>query len=174
MHCCKTSLSMATLYDSRIQNAEQEDNSQTSLSRVASNENTPLLGERSQRWFGKLKIKFKGQRCCLSSSKAAELSIIWNLIVSFGLMSFLDPSFYTNLLVGNDSRTVISSVGITYGASALLFLFYPLAGFLADVRWGRHKTVVNGLSFILCSMLMVIFFSWFGNHCLYSNLDTRP
>ena len=44
-----------------------------------------------------------------------------------------------------------------YGASALLFLFYPLAGYLADVRWGRHKTVVNGLSFILCGMLMVIF-----------------
>ena len=103
---------MATHYDSQIQNAVQEDNSQTSLSRVTSYKNTPLLGKRSQGWFRKLKKKFKGQCCCLSLSKAAELSIIWNLIVSFGLMSFLDPSFYTNFFVGNDSHTLISSAGI--------------------------------------------------------------
>ena len=146
---------MATLQDSQIQNAKQEDSSQTLLSRASSShESTPLLGERSWGYCKKIKTKFNSQRCCLSSSKAAELSIIWNLIISFGLMSFLDPSFYTNLLEGNDDSAVI---GITYGASAFFLLFYPVAGYLADVRWGRYKTVVNGLSFIFYSILLVIF-----------------
>ena len=147
---------MATLHDSRIQSTEQEDNSQASLSRSSSHENSPLLGEKSQGCYRNVKKKFKGHRCCLSSSKTAELSIIWNLIISFGMMSFLDPTFY-DLLAGNDNGIVISSVGISYGASALLFLFYPLAGYLADVRWGRYKAVVNGLSFILYGILMMIF-----------------
>lgn len=126
---------MATLQDPRIQNAKQDNNLQKSSSRVSSNhESTPLLGERSRGCYKKVKCKFNSRHCCLSSSKAAELSIIWNLIISFGLMSFLDPSFYTNLLVGNDNSTVINSIGIAYGVSALLLLFYPLAGYLADVR----------------------------------------
>jgi hypothetical protein len=150
---------MATLHNSQIQSAEQEDNSQASLPRVNNRcENSPLLGEKSQLGcYGKMMKKFKVHHCCLSSSKSAELAIIWNLIISFGMMSFLDPTFYVNLLAGNDNGTVISSVGIAYGASALLFLFYPLAGFLADIRWGRYKTVVNSLSFILYGILMVIF-----------------
>ena len=152
---------MATLNNCQIlwnARTEQEDNSQaTSDSRgTCSSGNSPLLGERSQGCCRKVKRKFVGHHCCLSSSKAAELSIIWNLIISFGLMSFLDPSFYTNLLAGNDSGTIISSVGIAYGASALLYLFYPLAGYLADVRWGRHKTIVNSLCFILYGILMMI------------------
>ena len=148
---------MATLRDSQIQSTEQEDNSQASLSRASNHENSPLLGEKSQGCCRNIKKKFKGHRCCLSSSKAAELSIIWNLIISFGMMSFLDPTFYVNLLSGNDNGIVISSIGISYGASALLFLFYPLAGYLADVRWGRYKAVVNGLSFTLYGIVMMIF-----------------
>ena len=69
-------------------------------------------------------------------------------------MSFLDPSFYTSFLEGNDDSTVI---GIAYGSSAFFLLFYPVAGYLADVRWGRYKAVVNGLSFIFYSILLVIF-----------------
>jgi hypothetical protein len=38
----------------------------------------------------------------------------------FGMMSFLDPTFYVYLLAGNDNGTTISSVGIAYGANALL------------------------------------------------------
>ena len=41
-----------------------------------------------------------------------------------------------------------------YGFSALLLLFYPLAGHLADIRWGRYKTVVNSLCVILWSLVL--------------------
>ena len=36
------------------------------------------------------------------------------------------------------------------------FLFYPLAGCLADIRWGRHKTVINSLYTILWSLVLAI------------------
>ena len=62
------------------------------------NENTSLLGDTEQcnEHFNlsKVKSKFKSRRCCLWSSKAALLILTWNLIVSFSLLSFFDPSLY--------------------------------------------------------------------------------
>ena len=46
--------------------------------------------------------------------------------------------------------------GVVYGFSALLLLFYPLAGYLADIQWGRYKTVVNSLCVILWSLVLAI------------------
>ena len=48
------------------------------------------------------------------------------------------------------------SIWVSYGASAVLLLFYPLAGCLADIQWGRHKTVINSLCFILWSPILII------------------
>ena len=118
-------------------------------------ENTPLLGnsQPSIRCFEKVKTKFKSRRCCLCSSRAAILILVWNAIVSFGLLSFFNPTWYNVFLT--DTGTIV--IGITYGISAFLYLFYPLAGCLADIRWGRHKTVVNSLCFIFWgSVLMVL------------------
>ena len=43
---------------------------------------------------GKMVIRrFKSRRCCLKSSKAAVLILVWNWIVSFGISSFLDPGW---------------------------------------------------------------------------------
>ena len=94
----------------------------------------------------------------------ALLILIWNLIISFGFLSFLDPSWYVAVLgqiffldfIGNTeiySALIIS--GVVYGFSAFLFLFYPLAGCLADIRWGRYKTVVNSLCVNLWSTMSI-------------------
>ena len=60
-------------------------------------------------------------------------------------------------LAGVNSESLLSGLLILhYGFSALLFLFYPLAGFLADIRWGRLKTVVNSLCTILWSLVLAM------------------
>ena len=131
-------------------------------------ENTPLLGTvRPRRCFVKVMSKFRSRNCCLRSSKAALLILVWNLIISFGILGFLDPSWYIALFndilllnVYYDYSYAITSwlttTGVVYGFSALLLLFYPLAGYLADIRWGRYKTVVNSLRVILWSLVLAI------------------
>ena len=48
---------------------------------------------------------------------------------------------------------------MVYGFNAMLFLFYSLAEFLANVRWRWQKTVVYGLCSILWSLVFVIVLS---------------
>ena len=68
--------------------------------------------------------------------------LLWNLILVAGLESLLEPSCFGILFGSIDSlRATILSVS-TYSMVGFLFLFYPLAGCLADIRWGRYKTVV--------------------------------
>ena len=134
-----------------------------------SEENTPLLGNsisQQPSCYSKVKSKFKSRRW---SSKAALIILMWNMIVSFGLTAFLDPSLYIISIVKPDQycpdgdecsyMNLITELvmGVTYGASALILLFYPLAGCLADIRWGRHKTVVNSLYFIFGALSHLLY-----------------
>ena len=105
-----------------------------------SEESTPLIGNEEQRICARMQFKFRcrRQRCCLTS-KAAILILLWNLILVAGLESLLDPSFFGIVFGADDSLNMtILSISI-YSVVAFLFLFYPLAGCLADIRWGRYK-----------------------------------
>ena len=109
-------------------------------------ENTLLLW--NTRTYGcceKVKSRFKSRRCCLKSSKAALLILVWNLIVSCGISSFLDPNLYNSIFIFCDNILFVDSIVWFYGFNAILYLFYPLAGCLADIQWGRYKTVVNSI-----------------------------
>ena len=55
-----------------------------------------------------------------------------------------------------DYTVTVNLVICTYSASAFLLLFYPIAGYLADVRWGRHKTVINSLCFTFWSFISIL------------------
>ena len=115
------------------------------------------------RMYAKVRSNFKNCRYCLWSSKAVILILVWNLIISIGLKSFFDPSLYTTMFtlpVDYYYFEYMSMIyGLSYGISALLFVFYPLAGFLADVCWGRYATVRNSLCFLLWSMVLLLFLS---------------
>ena len=77
--------------------------------------------------------------------------------LSFGMLGLLDPTALIYLVDRIDIRPMTQGLCILYyGFSALMFLFYPLAGFLADIRWGRQKTVANGLCAVLWSLVFVI------------------
>ena len=95
------------------------------------------------------------QRCCVSS-KAGLLILVWNLILVAGFKGFLDPNYFRVLLETVDD---FNSSVIPYTVVAFLFLFYPLAGCLADIRWGRYKTVVYSVRVIWGSLVAMVVFA---------------
>lgn len=76
------------------------------------------------------------------------------MLVVTGLESLIDPSFIGYSVGGQDKDTAIAMGAGVYSLLAFLFLFYPLAGCLADIRWGRHKTVINSLCIIWWSLVI--------------------
>ena len=95
--------------------------------------------------------KFCSFRRFCPKSKAAILILVWNLIIVTSLDIFLDPSLYAIKVGQFDSHI---ATGLAYGIFAFLLLLYPLAGYLADVKWGRYKTIINSLCFMFWSMLI--------------------
>ena len=143
----------------------------TSLRLRNEGENTPLISNSCKEETDtplpgsgccmKVKSKFRSRPFCLCSSKAALIVLVWNFIIAFGLAtSLMDPTIYTSVYVrihkysvGNASLIFIR--GTLFGLNAFVLLFYPLAGYLADIRWGRHKTVVNSLCFIMWTLMLI-------------------
>ena len=117
-------------------------------------ERTRLVGNKTQTTNVK-KCRCRYQRCCLTS-KAAILILLWNLILVVGLQSFLDPNFFVNFIAEFDGLIITILSGVSYSGLAFLYLFYPLAGCLADIRWGRYKIVVNSLCVIWGSLVAIV------------------
>ena len=132
-------------------NTRQEGHHGVTNSTSHDEEDTPLYGNTPHGCYAKVKSKLQSRHCCLWSSKPTRFILAWNFVVSIGLLCFFDPSLYT--AVNSESDVLI---WVSYGASAVLLLFYPLAGYLADIRWGRHNTVINSLCFILWSLILLI------------------
>ena len=92
---------------------------------------------------------------CLPS-KAAILILLWTIIVG---------AIYDNL-VGFSALLVMSIVPpntilsvyepLPYAILAMVMMFYPLSGFIADVCCGRLKTVVVSLIFLLSCWILVL------------------
>ena len=94
-------------------------------------EKTPFL-QKKMKWTW-----FKFYRCRrFIQSKAALLILLWNFIISqvFSLI------FYSNLLLSLEYSLII-----VHGCVSLIFLLYPFAGYLADSRFGRYKTIITSL-----------------------------
>ena len=154
---------------------EQSDSEVEILSREMDNlkqstgarETTPLLVSRETERQGRgcsVNIQARCRRRCCLRSKAAWLILLWNLIIVTSLSTFFDPSFYVYSI---DSVSAFEAVRAQsffvmpalYGISAFLLLFYPLAGCLADIRWGRYKTIVYGVHIVLWSFTLIVLFS---------------
>ena len=106
-------------------------------------EDSPLLPQRST--FKRLAVRYGRSRKCVSS-KAALLILLWSFVV--GLLSgmYLNPDLYS---------TDQSSLAV-YGGAVIFTCFFPLAGFCADTRCGRYKTVVTSLWILLVSVPMLL------------------
>ena len=78
-------------------------------------------------------MRYGRSRKCVSS-KAALLILLWSFVI--GLLSglFLNPDLYL---------TIVTFSFPTYGGVVVFTCFFPLAGFCADIQYGRYKTVVH-------------------------------
>ena len=102
----------------------------------------------------------------LIKSKAANMILFWNTLVVLMFGLFADPgNVFVSLfnLFGmypfftRDAIVFYIMIGSgVYGVIAFWLLFYPLAGYLADVRFGRYKVVMCGLKTMWGSLLSLI------------------
>ena len=68
---------------------------------------------------------------------------------SFAATGFLHQSVEHAIYNGHSQLQIYATS--FFALLAILYLFYPLAGCLADIRCGRHKTVLNSLWFMTWS-----------------------
>ena len=94
---------------------------------------------------------------CLPS-KAAILILLWTVIVGTMYHTLVGTSAFFVMIfpVSNNPSSVHMYEPIPYAVLALVMMFYPLSGFIADVCCGRLKTVVVSLLFVLLSMILVL------------------
>ena len=107
--------------------------------------------------------------CSLSvSSKAIILILLWtvfvgalnNMIVCIAIVQSL--TFVTQLY--NYTEPFLPFV-IFYSSDALITMFYPLNGFVADMFLGRFRTIMTSLTLLLCSFVFCLV-CFFINHIL--------
>ena len=109
---------------------------------LINSEDTSLLPVRSSM----LARRYGNTRKCVSS-KAALLILLWSFVV--GLLSAM-------LLNPGDCMTIFpleAPLG-AYGAVVVFTCFFPLAGILADIKFGRYKTVTTSLFIVLLATLL--------------------
>ena len=91
---------------------------------------------------------------CLPS-KAAILILLWTIIVGAIYYNFVGISA-TLVMSDPTPNTVLSQYEpLPYAILAMVMMFYPLSGFIADVCCGRLKTVVVSLIFLLSCWILV-------------------
>ncbi len=97
-------------------------------------EDTPLIVDRVEDGPSRISVwarRYRTTRRCVSA-KAALLILLWSCPVAllYGLGVEL-------ILPGSNIQVTLT----VYGTVAFIWSFFPLAGFLADVKFGRYKTV---------------------------------
>ena len=91
------------------------------------------------------RVKFA---CCLRS-KGVLVILCWNTLLNLLLMPWLQTDTYSLIIATLQKSSIQNAAQIAvpsfYIFQAILYLFYPLAGYLADIRCGRYKTIINSL-----------------------------
>ena len=148
-------------YDTQHSTTDSKQIQPNTVQKEAFNEKTSLLNnepDKLHNCFVHLKSKFQ-RRSCLKS-KPVILILIWIFLASVLHWIFTDPSSVITPLTlqyfgGNNYFIIV--IGSAYVYFAILQLFYPLAGYFADIRYGRYKCVIGSLwSFIAGSLLVGI------------------
>ena len=107
----------------------------------------PLLsGKTRSHW---LTLRYRTTRKCVSS-KAALLVLLWSFVVGLLSGALLNPDLSVTVLVNADFAFA------AYSVVALITCFHPLAGFLADTKCGRFRTVVCSTWLVVVSLPLVL------------------
>ena len=128
----------------------------STLRKSGTNSNVPL-----RKYCGD--IRFCCRQVCLQH-KAVVLILVWTMIVGelLALQQFLIGEFVENYVpISSNGSThfansVSSPLAFFYAILAVMAMFYPLGGFLADIYCGRFKMVMIGLGFLAFSFSSII------------------
>ena len=91
--------------------------------------------------------------------KAAILVLSWAVFV--GILHFMLSNFALLLLLCGDILPIIelpTLIVIYYSSFALVYIFYPLSGYLADVYCGRFRIIAGSLALLLFILIFCIIF----------------
>ena len=124
---------------------------------------------RSNSWMSLSFRKYRNVNKCITS-KSALLILLWILLVSiilgisyWGVLAsiYYSKSNITTLFTTNNTRALneVYDTGpriVGYITAAFVFCFYPLAGFLADNRFGRYKTVTKSLYLLTATLITAV------------------
>ena len=97
---------------------------------------------------------FPLKHLCLPS-KAAILILFWTVIAGLIYHATLD---FTAVLIAVNTRNytgILTYDVLTYATLALVMIFYPLSGFIADVCCGRLKTVKISIIVLLIFVVLI-------------------
>ena len=106
-------------------------------------EDTPLLVSK-ERLLKKAITRYKSTRKCVTS-KSALLILFWSFVLGLWNGMALYPDLYLR-------NFVVSYSFAGYIFVAIVFCFFPLAGFLADVKYGRYKVIIRSLLLVLMTI----------------------
>ena len=110
-------------------------------------EMTPLLSKILLRHSKSVLSKY--HKFIFVTSKSAIIILIWNFAITLPYGFLIIPDSYLQ------DFNYGTAIGIS-GFIAITLLFAPLAGFLADVKFGRYKTVLTSLLIILMAITCVL------------------
>ncbi len=144
--------------------------SERSQSNSDVNETTRLLENESPLQRNGLPLLRRFKESVLIKSKAVNTILFWNALayLLYGFLYNPDAIFVVAATSQFYSSDIFIPIGSgVYGLIAVWLLFYPLAGYLADVRYGRYKVVRCGLltmwlalfTFIVVGLALVAVYS---------------
>ena len=107
---------------------------------------------------------------CLPS-KAAILILLWTAIVGAMYYIFMGLAAALQTESSRINSNISKYDSLPYAILALVMMFYPLSGFIADVCCGRLKTVVVSLVILLFCLIILLIGSLIGVSITASNID---
>ena len=115
-------------------------------------ETTPLVVKNSAvRRTGLLR---RLRESVLIKSKAANMILVWSAMMYLLYGSLLNPGNVFTMNVPDLTFTIMIETGM-YAFIAIWLLFYPLAGYLADIRYGRYSVVIFGIGFTWTGLIVL-------------------
>ena len=100
-----------------------------------------------------VKTHLPGGTFCVMS-KAIFMIYIWSVLV--GSVHFIAVNCVLGLLIDLVSLMNVDAslpFVVVFSLVAILLIFYPVNGFLADICYGRYKMIIVSLGIILCSLI---------------------
>ena len=91
---------------------------------------------------------------CLPS-KAAILILLWTAIVGTIYYAAIYVGAILTLTLSNPNISLTTFDSLPYAIFAIVMMFYPLSGFIADVCCGRLKTIVVSLIILFILVILI-------------------